>query len=423
MREAQVVEAVANETQDSVAAARREGPGVFLFSPFFFPEKISTGKYNTHLAQALVDRGCQVTAFTSHPLYPSWKPERSTDLLAGVTAVRGGGWLRYPRWMILRRLVLEAWYALFVARTYLSRRAEAQLLVSVFPPNLFGLVLFAMAPRSVRKVGIVHDLQSILAGGSGSWKARLVTALAGRLERACFDTCDQVIFVSAKMRDHAVERLGIDREKCSVHYPFVSMTFHDQTEGEALLPLMRPERLNIVYSGALGKKQNPDGLLEFMATVARREPDVACHVFSEGPDFDRLRGPYANALRFRELVPADQLNELYRRSDVQIIPQAESLADGALPSKLPNLMAAGVPLLAICDPGSELGELIREARAGVVVDSWDGEALRAGFQAMRAYVRAESREQRKLRLRQFVAERFSLQALTDQILRTERPRR
>ncbi|MGB8475721.1 MAG: hypothetical protein WCE61_16705, partial [Candidatus Acidiferrum sp.] len=49
---------------------------LWLFSPFFYPETISTGKYNTILSRALAERGVEVNVVTSHPFYPNWKPAR-----------------------------------------------------------------------------------------------------------------------------------------------------------------------------------------------------------------------------------------------------------------------------------------------------------------------------------------------------------
>jgi hypothetical protein len=51
---------------------------LLLLSPFFFPEPISTGRYNTFLVQALVDKGVHVDVICFHPLYPNWRPAAAT---------------------------------------------------------------------------------------------------------------------------------------------------------------------------------------------------------------------------------------------------------------------------------------------------------------------------------------------------------
>jgi colanic acid biosynthesis glycosyl transferase WcaI len=62
-----------------------------FLSPFFFPEHISTGKYNTCLAKALVLAGHDVTVVVSHPIYPNWCAEISNAALPKIEIIRGGG--------------------------------------------------------------------------------------------------------------------------------------------------------------------------------------------------------------------------------------------------------------------------------------------------------------------------------------------
>ena len=50
---------------------------ILIISPFFFPEPISTGKYNTELALALRDKGHNVTFLCFHPFYPNWVIKKS----------------------------------------------------------------------------------------------------------------------------------------------------------------------------------------------------------------------------------------------------------------------------------------------------------------------------------------------------------
>ena len=50
---------------------------ILIVSPFFYPELISTGKANQHLAEAFVAEGHGVTVVCSHPLYPTWVPMAS----------------------------------------------------------------------------------------------------------------------------------------------------------------------------------------------------------------------------------------------------------------------------------------------------------------------------------------------------------
>jgi glycosyltransferase involved in cell wall biosynthesis len=119
----------------------------------------------------------------------------------------------------------------------------------------------------------------------------------------------------------------------------------------------------------------------------------------------------------RPMVHMECLQELYARSDVQVIPQELGTGDGSLPSKLPNLMAEGVPVFVICDDGSEVGRLVQSASAGYVANTWEPHALVAEFQAQKEVLLAEPRAARRARLREYVREHFSVERVVHEILR------
>ena len=221
------------------------------------------------------------------------------------------------------------------------------------------------------------------------------------------------------MKQRAISEYGIDNSKCTVCYPFVVFSKLGNSNGVSLSGLFDTKKTNVVYSGALGDKQNPDGLLAFFQKLGEIFPDIECHIFSSGPHYERIRticSKRSEIVKFHDLVAAEDLDELYARSDVQIIPQALGTAEGSLPSKLPNLMAAGVPVFVICEMGSELAELVTEANAGCVVYSWEIEKIVHEFSAMLGVLELEERHVCRERLRAFVEYKFSVENLVDQIL-------
>jgi colanic acid biosynthesis glycosyl transferase WcaI len=392
---------------------------VLLLSPFFFPEQISTGRYNTHLAEALVSAGHDVTVIASHPFYPNWRAEFSTATLPGIEIKRGGGRISYPRSTILRRTILELWYAWYVLTTYFKLNSRPDIVIPIFPPSLFFMFLHCLLPHAICRVGIVHDLQGVYATKRSALKGRLINAAIHFVEKRCFSACERLIFLSASMASRAIAEYQLISERCSVCYPFVAIT-DDWECGVALVNVLLPDSFNVVYAGALGEKQNPDDLFAFMNDIACTQENVVSHIFSAGPIFDRLRMNnhcVENCkVQFHELVPAVQLAELYARSDVQIIPQALDTSEGSLPSKLPNLLAAGVPVFVICESGSELGDLVNEAKAGVVANTWVIAELVGLFKSYRNKLVEETKRDRRIRLQEFVKSKFSIDCVVESVL-------
>ena len=394
---------------------------VLLLSPFFFPEQISTGKYNSCLAEALVLVGCDISVITSHPIYPNWRAEVSNATLPGVKITRGGGWLVYPRSAILRRAILELWYAWHVMVNFFRIGSRPDIVIPIFPPSLFFMILNVFMSRSICRVGIVHDLQGVYASKSLSPMGRILKGVIHFVEKRCFNACDSLIFLSASMAKRAITEYQLDFNRCKVCYPFVAIA-EDVKSDVALAGVLLANNFNVVYSGALGEKQNPDGIFAFMSEIANIQTNVTCHIFSSGPIFDRLRAAKAELLncnvQFHDIVPTEQLAELYARSDVQIIPQAINTSEGSLPSKLPNLLAAGVPVFVICEKGSELGDLVNQARAGLVAHTWDMAELVEQFRIYKNELATESKHERRMRLQAFVKSKFSIDCVLGNVLST-----
>jgi len=109
--------------------------------------------------------------------------------------------------------------------------------------------------------------------------------------------------------------------------------------------------------------------------LCKKRKDVMCHIFSAGRHFEALRQEAQkrriDRLLMRDLVSDDDLLELYERSTVHVIPQAEGTGAGAFPSKLPNLLMAAVPIFAICDNHSELARVLHESQSGITVNGRD----------------------------------------------------
>ena len=108
-----------------------------IFSPFFYPEAISTGKYNTHLAKALVRKGYSVDVIAFYPLYPEWKSKRTTASLKGVNIRRGGGFFVYSKSVILRRIQLELGFTVHTLwHIFFNRHSN------IFIPIFAGFLFF-----------------------------------------------------------------------------------------------------------------------------------------------------------------------------------------------------------------------------------------------------------------------------------------
>ena len=314
---------------------------------------------------------------------------------------------------------MELWYAIFVLFQYYKIESTPDIIISVFPPSLFFMLLQSFVSPVVTKIGIVHDLQGVYSSIHSTRIARIISKAIIVVEKKCFNSCDELIFLSKSMKSRAVMIYGLDKTKCKVCYPFITNS-NEIPNGTALAEILLPQKFNVVYSGALGDKQNPDQLFAFMNKIAFSHHQVMCHIFSDGPIYERLvktnQGNVNCKVNFHNLVSEKQLSELYERSDMQIIPQLLNTSEGSLPSKLPNILAAGVFLFVISDSGCELENIVNLSNAGVVSNTWNIDELASLFHSFYYNNIKESKVDRKIRLSQFVKSEFNIDFVVERIL-------
>lgn len=346
---------------------------ILIISPFFFPEPISTGKFNTDIAIKLRDLGNSVTVVCSHPFYPKWKVEKSNKQIDGIKIIRGGSRIYYSKKTFFKRLTLELWYSLFVFRKIFKLQNETDVLITVFPPSFAFYLLIPFLKIKINKIGMIHDLQEVYSANKKSPIHSLISFFINKVEKRCFNNCDKLLFLSEEMKEEAQRLYNLEPSKLAVQYPFSSFTENDTKDLEEILPL---GKTNILYSGALGEKQNPQQLYEFFDYASEKIDNCNFYFFSQGVLFNQLKKQNKNPkIHFHNLVPKENISELYKRSSVQIIPQQPQTSKGSLPSKLPNLLASGTKILLITDKNSELEKLFKKHNLQQVVTSWDKEKL------------------------------------------------
>lgn len=370
-----------------------------IFSPFFFPELISTGKANTFLAVDLVERGWEVVAVCSHPLYPDWVAQPTNQTLPGMRFLRGGAFMRYPARPVIRRALLELWFTVHALINVLKVRKQISIALYVFPPSLFALFVHLLLPKRVRRVALIHDLQGVYAQAKQSTLGDVLTRGIHAVEGRAFRSADTCIFFSHDIAAIAQKSYRLIPSKVRIQYPFVTMKDEEAVtdELESILPAGRK---HVVYAGAMGEKQNSAELVAFMKAAAEAIADAEFHIFSAGPRFEQFRdieNGTTERLHFHELLPERQLAELYARSDIQIVPQAPGTEVGSLPSKLPNLISRGVYILALCALESEVCELLGQTGTATFVGTWDSDLFVAGVRLALVAAAGESAEVRRQR--------------------------
>lgn len=346
---------------------------ILIISPFFYPEPISTGKFNTDFAICLKDKGHKVKVLCYHPLYPTWKIKKTTNNINNIDIIRGGKFLWFSKKPFVRRFILELSYAFFILRKIKSNQKNIDIIIPVFPPSLAFFSIIPFLGKNIEKVGMVHDLQEFYSEEKKGLLFRITQKIIHKIEKKCYNSCNKLIFLSNEMRNEAEKFYGLKNTKLEVQYPFITLK---KNSSNNLNSILHNNNINIVYSGALGEKQNPLKLYNFFSEASKQIENTVFHFFSEGEGFETLKKSNINSkIRFHSLVDKDNLVEMYNKSDVQIIPQKENTSKGSLPSKLPNILSSDCKVMLITDANSELHNFFTNNNLSTVVTKWDNKIL------------------------------------------------
>ena len=360
---------------------------IIVIGPHFEPDTAPTGRVLTRIVAELAARGHELHVVSALPWYrrhalePGWGGRlirRETTASGTITRVHP-----FPgpdKRDLLRRAAgfagfsaLAAW-AGFGAGGWL-RRADA--VIAMSPPLTLGLTgrLAAWSHRSA----LVFNIQDVFpdaAVETGAITDRRLIAVAGWLERVSYRLADAVTVLSDDLRANVTAKLpprrgGPDDPELRRHRAHRSRRPHDAVPCRAGIGA-EPV---VLYAGNVGFSQSLHLLLE----TARRLPDVTVLINGDGaarPGLERRAAGIPN-VRFAGYVPEDRLVELLATGDVHTVPLRRGLAGVSVPSKTYSILAAGRPVVAAIDPGTEIPRLLEASGAGIAVPPDDPDRFTA----------------------------------------------
>ena len=218
----------------------------------------------------------------------------------------------------------------------------------------FYLILRDIHPQSVWSIGLLHNkIEYIFLDN----KARIgyqTADLIGCMSQGNID------FIKAQYPDMKMGE-GV------LLYNWV--TEPPQTEPDpSLLPRLGLDgKFVALFGGNLGKGQRIENIV-YLAEHYLEKTDIVFLIIAKGVEKDRLQRiaeekQLAN-IRFMDFMPqADYLN-LTKSVDLGLVSINENYRVPTCPSKAVSYMAAGVPVFAMINPGSDYGQIIEDCGAG-----------------------------------------------------------
>ena len=343
---------------------------IILLSMNFAPELTGIGKYSGEMADELVRRGHEVVVVCAPPYYPKWNLGRGYTNQAytreqpkpGLTVVRCPVWLP-KRLGGLSRLIHLASFAVSSFPVLLRLAMGSPSLVFVVAPALFCAPAGWLAARLSGAVAWLHvqDFEMDAAFELGLLKGAFVRKLVRGGERRLMGAFDRVSTISRHML-RQLDAKGVSVERRELLPNWVDL---DRVRPGDRSPALR-RRLSIadgqlvcLFSGTLNRKQGLGAVVDAARLLAPHR-DVVVVICGNGEfrtSLEDASRDLAN-VRFLDLQPLEELNELLNMADIHLLPQLRGAADLVMPSKLGGMLASGRPVVAASAPGTEIAMVV-----------------------------------------------------------------
>jgi colanic acid biosynthesis glycosyl transferase WcaI len=372
---------------------------LLVLCPHFAPDVAPTGEVMTQIALSLVERGHRLHVVTALPWYrdheveTGWggRPWRTEHVEWGrITRVHP-----FPtdKRNIPARALAFGGFTAFASAFAATSPTRPDGVLAMSPPLTLGLAGWAVA--RLRRAPFVFNIQDVFPDVAVELgvltNARAIRA-ATWLERVSYQAADAVTVLSDDLRDNLVAKLRGHRRgdpgKVRVIPNFVDTERIRPAERDN--PYRRelgigPEQTVVLYAGNVGLSQS----LELLVESARRldaagRDDVVVVINGGGtarPDVERAASGLPN-VRFADMQPKERLPQVLAAGDVHTVPLKRGLAKASVPSKLYSILAAGRPVLASVDPGTEVARTVERAGAGLAVPPEDPDRFHEGLLAL-----------------------------------------
>lgn len=366
-----------------------DGSKILVLCPHFDPDSAPTGVVMTRIVEELGAIGHEVHVVTSLPWYRDHRVDAEWVDVGWRDRTRATSWGTITRLdpyaggdkrNLLRRAL--GFIGFSVTSTVAGmlagrggRRVDA--VIAMSPPLTLGISGRLVA--WFRRAPLVFNIQDVFpdaAVETGAISNRWVIGAARALEKLTYVLSDRVTVLSDDLADNVVAKIGEPRAGRVVVIPnFVDteriVPLEPRTEYRRQLGLS--DRPVVMYAGNIGFSQS----LEMMVAAARALPHVDFVINGTGSarsELERSAVDLGNVI-FGEFQPPERLSEVLATGDVHVVPLRRGLGRVSVPSKTYSIMAAGRPIVAAVDAGTEVTRLVGGAGCGIVVEPDDAEAF------------------------------------------------
>ena len=351
-----------------------------VLCPHFAPDLAPTGVVMTRIVTELAARGHELHVVTALPWYrnhaiePGWGGRLwRTEKTEWGSIIRVHPFPGKSKSNLLRRALgfIAFSYAVGIRSVHadgLPFKVDGVLAMS--PPLTLGLT--GWFTKIIRRAPLVFNIQDVFPDAAiqtGAISNKKIIAAAKWLERMSYQRSDAVVLLSQDLRTNIANKIDKKfHQRLHVIPNFVDTSAI--TPQDRMTTYRRElgigDQLVVMYAGNVGFSQS----LNLVVDAAARFPDIAFVINGDGAARKKLEEDCAQLANvyFGDYQPIERLSEVLATGDIHLVPLRAGLASVSVPSKSYSILAAGRPMLAAIDPGTEIPNMLEQSGAGVAVE-------------------------------------------------------
>jgi colanic acid biosynthesis glycosyl transferase WcaI len=358
-----------------------------VLCPHFTPDTAPTGEVMTRIVLELAALGHELHVVTSLPWYREHRIEHGWDgkLLRRETTEWGSITRVHPfpgddkKNLVRRALGFAGFSVLAGIGSLPGGRVDA--VIAMSPPLTMGLT--GWVTHLVRRGPLVFNIQDVFpdaAVETGAITDRRVIRVARWLERVSYHRAAAVTVLSDDLRDNVVAKVRPShRGRVHVIPNFVDTEFIAPADRRTAFrtELGIGDEPVVLYAGNVGFSQS----LEMVVAAAALFPQATFVINGDGAARRALEAQAVGIpnVRFSGYQPKERVPEVLASGDIHLVPLKRGLGRVSVPSKTYSILAAGRPVLAAIDPGTEVPRMLAASGGGLAVPPDDPVAFEAGL--------------------------------------------
>lgn len=356
----------------------RNNKKILVLSEVFYPEIGSGSNRLTNLVIFLKSKGNMVDIITSEPSYPDkslyesdeYKSEEIEKRLyknSKITRIKGSK--LKPTANFMKRLYIYIYFLTKCIWSVILNKSKYDVVISTTPSIFMGILGYVAKKKFKAKYIIdIRDLWPECIKNIGIFKRnKFALKIAYKLEKKILNTTDAVVVNSMAYKIY-LENLGYIKPVRFI--PNGLTNSENNSIKDLYIKTEKNKDFTVIYTGLIGIAQNVKSIIK-VANYLRKFESIKFKIIGTGVEKEnviRLIKHYK--LKNIEIVspmPKSEVMKEIARSHIAIAHlRKDSAFDLALPGKLIDYMAIGIPIVAGIEGYS--ASILMKSQAGIAVE-------------------------------------------------------